>query len=228
MDGGHRTGGERILGVTPARGGSKGVPGKNIRPLCGKPLLAWTIESAKASTRLDRFIVSTEDDSIAQVARRWGADVLPRPPELATDEASTLSVLQHALTHIPADIVVLLQATSPIRDPGLIDRCIDRFREVGADSLATGYMCKASEYGQNALRRQDLSGFFYDDGNVYVIRAEMIRQGDRYGKRIERVVVDREHNVEIDDEFDFWLAEQVLLRRELAHRSPSSVGSARP
>jgi N-acylneuraminate cytidylyltransferase len=117
------------------------------------------------------------------------------------------------LTAVPADVLVLLQATSPIRNPDLIDRCIQRFLETRADSLATGFICKSVEYGKNELRRQDIPGFFYDDGNVYVMRAELVRQGDRYGRRIERMLIDREQNIEIDDEFDFWLAEQILKRR---------------
>ena len=202
-----------ILGVTPARGGSKGVPRKNIRPLCGKPLIAWTVEAAKASKLLDRYVVSTDDNEIANVARKNGAAVLERPDDLATDEASTLSVLQHVLQHIPAETVVLLQATSPVREPDLIDRCIQRFLETKADSLATGFICKYVEYGKNELRRQDIQGFFYDDGNVYVMKADLIRAGDRIGQRIERVVLDREQNVEIDEEFDLWLAEKILARR---------------
>ena len=202
-----------ILGVTPARGGSKGIPRKNIRPLCGKPLIAWTIEAARASRLLDRYVVSTEDDEIATVARQCGAEVLQRPPELATDETDTVPVLQHVLRQIPADTLVLLQATSPIRDPQLIDRCIQQFREVQADSLATGFICNYVEYGKNDLRRQDISGFFYDDGNVYVMDAALVMQGDRYGTRIERVLLDREQNIEIDDDFDLWMAEQVLMRR---------------
>ncbi len=202
-----------ILGITPARGESKGVPRKNIRPLCGKPLILWTIEAAKASRFLDRYVVSTEDDEIAEVARKNGAEVLERPKELATDEATTLSVLQHALQQIPADTVVLLHATSPIRDHHLIDHCIRKFQEAGADSLATGFICKYVEHGKNELRRQDIPGFFYDDGNVYIMKAHLVGQGDRYGKRIERVLLDREQNVEIDDEFDFWLTEQILKRR---------------
>lgn len=202
-----------ILGITPARGGSKGVPRKNIRPLCGKPLIAWTIEAAKASKLLDRYVVSTEDGEVAKIAMEAGAEVLERPHELATDEATTLGVLQHVLRHIPADTVVLLQATSPIRDPDLIDRCIRRFLDTRPDSLATGFICKYVEYGKNELRRQDIPGFFYDDGNVYVIRADLIRAGDRTGTRIECLLVDREQNIEIDDEFDFWLAEQVITRR---------------
>lgn len=202
-----------ILGITPARGGSKGLPRKNITLLCGKPLIAWTIESAKASKLLNRYVVSTEDAEIAKVARENGAEVVERPAVLATNQATTLSVLQHALAQIPAEILVLLQATSPIRDPDLIDRCIRRFLDTRPDSLATGFICKYVEYGQNELRRQDIPGFFYDDGNVYVMRAELVRQGDRYGRRIERMLLDREQNIEIDDEFDFWLAGRVLEKR---------------
>jgi len=205
-----------IVGATPARGGSKGIPRKNLVPLCGKPLLVWTIEAAKRSRLLDRYVVSTEDQEVAQVARRYGAEVLERPPELATDEASTLSVLQHLVSRVPADTVVLLQATSPIRDEGLIDRCITRFLETGADSLATGLICKWVEYGRNTRRRQDIPGFFYDDGNVYVINADLIRAGDQHGRRLERMVIDREQNLDVDEPFDLWLAEQVLLKRQAA------------
>ena len=168
-------GNHRIVGVTPARGGSKGLSRKNIRPLCDRPLIAWTIDAAKRSRLLDRYIVSTEDPEIEQAARHGGAEVLARPAELATDEATTLSVLQHVLEMIPAEILVLLQATSPIRDESLIDSCIHRFLETGADSLATGFNCKYTEYGKNLLRRQDIPGFFYDDGNVYVMKAALVR-----------------------------------------------------
>ena len=204
-----------ILGITPARGGSKGLPRRNIRPLCGKPLIGWTIEAARRATRLDRYVVSTDSAEIAEVARSFGAEVIDRPPELATDTATTLSAIQHVLASVPADIVVLLQATTPVRDPGFIDRCIERFLETKADSLATGWMCKAVEYGTAPeYRRQDIPGFFFDDGNVYVIKADLLRAGERYGRRRERMLVDREHSIDIDDEFDFWLAEQVLLKRQ--------------
>lgn len=202
-----------ILGVTPARGGSKGIPRKNMRGLCDRPLIAWTIDAALKARLLDDYLVSTEDEEIATVARSHGAKVLARPLELAQDDSTTLSVLQHVAANIDADTIVLLQATSPIRDEGLIDRCIQRFFEVGADSLATGFMCKYLEYGTNTKPRQDINGFFYDDGNVYVIRSNIIKSGDRYGQRQERVLIDREQNIEIDDEFDFWLAEQIMSKR---------------
>lgn len=202
-----------ILGVTPARGGSKGIPRKNIKELCEKPLIAWTIEAAKRSKLLDRYVVSTEDEEIAEVAREYGAEVVYRPPELARDDTPTLPVLQDVLKKIDADVIVVLQATSPIRDPGLIDYCIKRFLDTGADSLATGFICKYYEYGTCHQRRQDLKGFFYDDGNVYVIKADLVKVGDRFGKKMEKVVTTKNQNVEIDDEFDFWLTEQILKMR---------------
>ena len=203
-----------ILGVIPARGGSKGIPRKNTQPVCGRPLITWTIEAAKQSTLLERCLVSTEDLEIAGIAALNGLEVLDRPPHLAADTTPTIAVLQHILAVINADVIVILQPTSPIRSPGLIDRCIRQFRDAKADSLATGFICKYQEYAlSKKMRRQDRAGFFYDDGNVYVLRAEMVRSGEQFGKNIERVILDREQNIEVDDWFDLWLADKVLERR---------------
>ena len=213
-----------ILGVIPARGGSKGIPQKNVRQVCGKPLIAWTIEAAQQSVLLDRWVVSTEDPEIASTSRHYGAEILNRPPQLATDTTPTLHVLKHALNHVSADIVVLLQPTSPIRSSGLIDRCIRQFQDTQADSLATGFMCKYQEYAlDNNLRRQDRAGFFYDDGNVYVLRASMVSAGEQFGEKIERVLLDREQNIEVDDFFELWLAEKVLERRSAGNPSPTDA-----
>lgn len=178
--------------------------------IAGKPLIAWTIEAAMKSKLLDKYVVSTEDDEITNVAKSYGAQVLYRPKELATDKAATLSVLQHAIEEIPCEAIVLLQATSPIRREGLIDECIKEFIDRGYDSLATGFICKYIEYGKNELRRQDISGFFYDDGNIYIVKADFIKRGDRFGKKIGKKIISRWENVEIDDEFDFWVAERIL------------------
>ncbi len=202
-----------IVAVIPARGGSKGIPRKNIRDMAGKPLIAWSIEAAKKSRFIDQTVVSTEDEEIATIARSFGAEVVMRPAELATDEASTLAVLRHVINHVSCDTVVVLQPTSPVRRPGLVDDCICEFQAAGADSLATGWWCKYTEYASNVKRRQDIAGFFYDDGNVYVIKAELLKQGGRYGSKIVRKVVSREENLDIDDEFDFWMAEKVLRER---------------
>lgn len=202
-----------ILGIIPARGSSKGIPRKNLKMIAGKPLIVWSIEAAKKSKRMDHFVVSTEDKEVKEVAQECGAEVVDRPYRLATDEASTLSVLQQVLSIINADIVVILQPTSPVRDEGLIDMCIEKFQEAGADNLATGFICKLMEYGTYTQRRQELKGFFYDDGNVYVVKADLIRKEKMFGEKVERVETSREQNIEIDDEFDLWLAEQVLLKR---------------
>lgn len=202
-----------ILGVTPIREGSKELAGKNIKPLAGKPLLAWTIESAKNATLLNRYIVSTESCTIANVARNFGAEVLNRPRDLAEDQTPTWAVLQHVLGEIPADLVVLLQATSPIRNAGLIDSCVRQFLDSKVDSLATGWQCKYRPYGSPMLNRQEIEGFFYDDGNLYIFKKEHIMAGQPYGKNFKLVMLDKEQNIDIDDEFDFWLADQVMAKR---------------
>jgi CMP-N-acetylneuraminic acid synthetase len=202
-----------ILAITPARGGSKGIPKKNIKPIAGKPLIAWTFDAVKKSKLIDRYVVSTEDREIRTVCEHHSIEVLDRPPELARDETSTLAVLEHAVKHIACDIVVLLQATAPIRTSGLIDECIREFKAKEYDSLATGFYCTYVEYGKNEKRRQDIKGFFYDDGNIYIMRADLLRKGDRYGTNIGRKVISRWENIDIDDEVDFWIAEKVLQER---------------
>ena len=203
-----------ILGLIPARGGSKGVPNKNIKLINGKPLIVWTIEKALESELLDKVIVSTDSEDIKQIAVYAGAEVLNRPANLATDTASTLDVMIHTLMNYPADTVVLLQPTSPCRNTGLIDKCITEFQKGEYDSLATAFMCDYKEYATNSLPRKQIEGFFYDDGNVYVIKAENILKGDRYGKNIGHMFISRYENMEIDDAFDFWLLEQILIKQE--------------
>ena len=204
-----------ILGLIPARGGSKGVPGKNVKSIYGRPLIAWTIMRARESERIDRIIVSTDSDDIAKVAIDCGVEVLKRPEYLASDTASTQDVMVHSLQNYPADTLVLLQPTSPFRSKGLIDRCIDQFERGDYDSLATGFICDYKEYGTNTLPRQQIEGFFYDDGNVYVIKAKNILAGDRYGKNIGYYYTDRYENAEIDDLYDFWLLEEILRKKDL-------------
>lgn len=201
------------LGLIPARGGSKGIKNKNIKKICGKPLIAWTIENALEAKTLDRVVVTTDSAEISHISIKYGAEVLIRPNYLATDEADTLDVMVHALKEINADTLVLLQPTSPIRNEGLIDACVKEFLAGDYDSLATGFICHYIEYGKNDLRRQDIKGFFYDDGNIYVMKPDMVLKGDRYGNRICRKTISRFENMEIDDEFDFWVCEKILEDR---------------
>lgn len=202
------------LAVIPARGGSKGLPRKNIRPLHGQPLIAWSIEAARRARLVDRVVVSTEDREIAGVAERFGAEVLWRPLELASDEATTIAVLGHVAQAVPeAETFVVLQPTSPLRDDGMIDACIERFEEGGHDSLATGFPCKYQPYGaHNNMRRQDYEGFFYDDGSVYVLKRALVEAGRWTGDAVCRHVIARHMNYEIDDEVDFVVLEALIAR----------------
>ena len=209
-----------FLGVIPARGNSKGVPRKNLRPCFGKPLIAWSIESAQQAELLDDFIVSTEDPEIADIAKSYGARVLIRPADLAKDETTTLAVIQHVLEEIPSEAVVVLQPTSPIRDDDLIDRCISQFNETLADCLATGYYCKLSEYGSHDnLPRQKIDGFFYDDGNIYILKKELIQAGKWTGDRKEHFLLSGDQNYEIDSELDLYILEKLLEKRMISRIS---------
>lgn len=202
------------LAVIPARGGSKGLPGKNIRPILGQPLIAWSIQAALEATAVDRVVVSTDSAEIAAVARDLGAEVLPRPAGLATDEATTIAVLKHVAAEAPdADPFVVLQPTSPVRDRGLIDECVAAYEHGAYTNLATGYWCKYQEFGTHAnMRRQDYKGFFYDDGNVYILSRGLVEAGLWFGGSICRHVIARHQSYEIDDEVDFVVCEALLRR----------------
>ena len=215
-----------VFGVIPARGGSKGIPRKNLRPIAGKPLVAWTIEAAQQATRLTRWVVSTEDPEIAACAEGMGASVLWRPPELASDEASTLAVLEHALEQFPADIIVVLQPTSPIRGAGLIDACLERFLQTGAESLGTVRRDFNYEYGVDMPRRQEMMPRWLDTGCVYVIAATVVKRGRALGDRIATFETSAEEAVDVDEEFDLWLAEQILLHRPPAPWTAGRVAKA--
>lgn len=203
-----------FLGIIPARGGSKGIPRKNIRIIAGKPLIAWTIEHANASKLLTRFIVSTDSDEIAEVARKEGAECLMRPVHLAEDLTPTIDVLKHVVEQNACDAVVLLQPTSPIRKPGRIDECVQEYIDGKFDSLATGFICKYQEYGKaEPTPRQKIEGFFYDDGNIYIIDAGLVYERKISGTKLKRYFNSREENFEIDDMFDMWIVEQILIKR---------------
>jgi CMP-N-acetylneuraminic acid synthetase len=202
------------IAIIPARGGSKGLPGKNIKLLNNKPLIAWSIESALKSKKIDRVIVSTDSVDIKNVALKYGAEVIDRPAHLSTDEATTISVLEHIIEEIPlADSIVVLQPTSPLRDDSLIDNCIKEYESENYTNLATGYWCKFKEFGShNNVRRQDYKGFFYDDGNVYILSREIIKKGLWCGDKPARFVTDKHMNFEIDDEVDFVVVEALIKK----------------
>lgn len=227
----------RILGLVPARAGSKGVPGKNTRLLGGRALLAYTADAALAATRLDRVVLSTEDRDIARLGEDLGLDVpFLRPRSLAADDTPMLAVLQHALDELdapggdgPYDAICLLQPTSPVRAPGLVDRCIERFEATGADAVVTmvpvppehnphwvyvsgpgGRLVLATGDVEPVTRRQDLPPAWHRDGCVYVLATAGIRAGRPYGDRVEAVIQDPDLVVNIDD-LDDWARAEALL-----------------
>lgn len=225
----------RVMAAIPARGGSKGLPGKNLLPCAGKPLLAWSVEAGLAARLVDRVVVSSDSAEILATAATFGAKTLMRPAFLATDTAATDAVLAHALraeSERP-DLVVLLQPTVPVRAPGLVDACIRRLLEAGADSLLTAYPLHFVWWRENTdasraadgdprwrsqcprrPRRQDMEArelMFHEDGSVYVTRADLLeRTGRRLGGRIE--LFETERTVDVDAGEDLALADAMLKR----------------
>lgn len=227
-----------VLGLIPARGGSKGIPRKNIRVLGGKPVINWTIEAAKASLFLSRVVVSTDDLEIANCARLAGAEIpFMRPPELADDQVPTLPVLRHALSELArtgwfCEAVCLLQPTTPFREPGEIDRCLRMFQENEADSVITMAPIPTEHHPEWALvrnqdatlklfsgssepppSRQVLQPAYYRDGSVYVTRTDVIEsQGSLYGDRLLGLTIERERFVNLDVEDDWERAVQLVMK----------------
>ena len=204
-----------ILCIIPARGGSKGVPGKNFKTIAGKPLIGWTIESAKKSKLIDEIVVSSDSLEILRYSHSLGVNVDKRPSHLSTDDSLIIETLKYLLEKFPTTvIVVLLQPTSPIRNDNLIDRCIGKYLDKKTKVLVTGFDCYFKPYNTYYQRRQDIDTFFYNDGNVHILTADMIRNGRINSSDYCTVKTTREENIEIDDKFDFWLAEQILKKRK--------------
>lgn len=227
----------RILGIVPARGGSKGMPRKNIRLLGGKPLLAYTAESAKSSVFLTKIVLSTDDEEIAETGRKWGFEVpFMRPSQLALDSSPTLPVIQHVLDYYSNlgeefDAMCLLEVTSPFRMPGLIDRAIAKFIELDADALVTvlpipasynphwafevddkGYLQIATGEEKLIPRRQELPKAFHRDGSIYITKTSVVRQGSLYGSKLAFVENDPAFSINIDTIKDWEEAENWLLQ----------------
>jgi CMP-N-acetylneuraminic acid synthetase len=227
-----------VLGIIPARGGSKGIPRKNLVPLCGRPLIAYTCEAALGSRRLTRTIVSTDDADIARAAERCGvAAPFLRPVHLAADDTPMLDVLQDALATLARDeryapeAVVLLQPTSPFRGARHIDAAVDLLEETGADSvvsvvevphqfspasllLVEGDRVQSWAGSTGPLRRQDKPRLFARNGPAVVAtRCAVIEQGRLYGDDTRALVMRRDESIDIDDAFDLQVAELMLASR---------------
>ena len=227
---------KKILGIIPARGGSKGVPNKNIKLLGGKPLLQYTADAALNTTLLTKVILSTDSKAIAAIGRSLGLEVpFLRPIELATDTTSTLPVLQHAINYLQSlgeqyDAVCILQATSPFRPTGFIDKAIQKFISSDCDSLmsvlpvpheynphwifepdAKGNLQIATGEKEIIKRRQDLPKAFIRDGSIYITKTNIIMEKNSiYGATIGYIESKPENHCNIDTMNDWEIAERKI------------------
>ena len=183
-----------------------------MRLCAGKPLVQWTINATKQSKLLDSVVVTSDDDCILNIAKNNQVHANKRPKNFATDSSLILDTLKYIIQEFPGySHVVLLQPTSPIRNKNLIDECIKKYQKSDCDVLVTGFDCHYKPYESYVGRRQDLDTFFYNDGNVYILPVERIKQNLLNSPHYCRFYTSRQEAIEIDDEFDFWLAEQILL-----------------
>ncbi len=227
--------GKRCVAIICARGGSKGLPRKNILPLAGRPMIAWTVTAARDSTLLDRTVVSTDDPEIAEAARQAGAEVpFLRPAHLANDKANIVDAILHALDTLGENsgYVILLQATSPLRTAADIDACIHLCSAKGAPAAATVCEAAKSPYWMFHLnvdgsvqpvisapeiihQRQALPQTWVANGGVYVAECDWLRQNRTFW--VPDVTLGCpmpvERSVDIDSITDFWLAEVILRNR---------------
>ena len=219
-----------VTAFIPARGGSKGIPGKNIKTFAGKPLIVHSIEYALNCTQIDEVVVSTDDDKIAKIARKAGAKVVIRPPELSTESATTESAIHHFVNKFnkKPDILVLLQPTSPFRPKGSLENAITHFTENGFDSLLSitpthrffwrvkEDQTTFAEYDYlNRPRRQDMKLEdirYMENGSLYIFtRKHFDKTGNRLGGKIGYVEWPEDYSIEIDTPSDFDILEKLFL-----------------
>jgi N,N'-diacetyl-8-epilegionaminate cytidylyltransferase len=231
-----------VVGVICARGGSKGVPRKNIRMLAGKPLIAYAIDTARASKLIDRIIVSTDDEEIARIARKCGAEVpFMRPVELARDDSPEWSAWQHAIRTFnkqpdqrKMDVIVSIPATSPLRRVEDVDACIRELITSSADIVVTVTpanrnpyynMVEVDEDGfarlaiqkENMITSRQTAPKVYDMTTVaYAANTAFVLSGkSQFDGKVRTVVIPRERALDIDTEYDFELAEHLIHKRAL-------------
>jgi len=230
----------KILAIIPARGGSKGVPKKNIKLLGGKPLIAYTSEIALQSQYLSTVILSSEDETIIDIAKKLGIQVpFVRPFEFSLDNTPSIDVVVHALKwyanqNIFFDAICLLQPTSPFRTVNFLDNAIKKFIESGSDSLVSvqkvphefnphwtfevnqnNHLRIATGENEIIKRRQDLPTTFFRDGSIYITKTEVIlNQNSLYGNSIGFIEADSEWYVNIDTISDWEKAEKIILQKK--------------
>ncbi|MEG0308656.1 MAG: acylneuraminate cytidylyltransferase family protein [Clostridium sp.] len=228
---------KEILAIIPARGGSKGVPRKNIRDLEGKPLIGYTIEAAKKCSGVSRVIVSTEDNEIAEVSKQFGAEIpYLRPSELSGDNSPTIDCILHTISYLKEnegyipDYILLLQCTSPLRNSVHIQEAIDKLINSEYDSLVSVCESEVNPYwsnvfegeklkyfieeGKNITRRQDLPDVYRLNGAIYLIKLDVLKTEKTFEpEELTGYVMDAYSSVDIDTEMDFKIAEVIMKER---------------
>jgi CMP-N,N'-diacetyllegionaminic acid synthase len=220
-----------LLALIPARGGSKGLPGKNLRLLSGRPLILHTIETALSSSALTRVIVSTDDTDIAEVAQKYGADVpFMRPADLATDDSLAIDTYKYTVDKLirdeGGDIVdfMVLLPTSPLREASDISNAVKLFRDKKADSVISvikedkpiSWFKKLDTEGRilendiTLKNRQDEDDYYCPNGSIYIFKKELIDEGKYYSDKTYAYVMPKSRSVDIDTKFDFDYAEFFL------------------
>lgn len=223
-----------VLGIIPARGGSKGIPRKNIRLLAGKPLLAHTVELALQANVINRVIVSTDDSEIAAVSKEYGSEVVQRPAKISGDKASSESALLHVLNYLKKnegyepDVVVFLQCTSPLTLPEDINGTVKLLVDEDADSVLAvtkfhHFLWMHNEQGEAVginhdksirLRRQDIKPQYLETGSIYAMRTKgFLKANFRFFGKTLMYEISHERVLEIDDLIDFQIAEAMLYQR---------------
>lgn len=220
-----------VIAIIPARGGSKGIPRKNLSLLVGKPLISYAITAALKSKYISQVMVSTDDEEIAQVSKSYGAEVIIRPPEISGDEASSESALLHVLNTLQSwgellpDIIVFLQCTSPLTQPEDIDAAIDKLLRSNADTCFSAtpshsFLWRvnpeslAEEINHNPRfrpRRQEMQTQYRENGAIYVMRTEGFMKARHrfFGKTVISVMTP-ERSWDIDEPMDLTIAESFL------------------
>ena len=228
--------GKSVLAIIPARGGSKGLPGKNIRPMCGKPLIGWSIDKAKKCRYLDTILVTTDHQKIADIAQDFGAHVpFLRPAEFATDQSSTYDVIRHSLAYMKDaeckefDYIVLLEPTSPLREDDDISQMLELIvsRQDEFDSIISigevtehpsimkrlvgdGIEPYYSSLAQTT-RRQDNPAAYFPFGVAYIAKtSSLLKENTFYTRRSMYFLIKRYQNYEIDDIYQFLCTESVM------------------
>lgn len=228
----------QVLAIIPARGGSKSIPRKNVIPIAGKPLIAWTIESALRSQQLERVIVSTDDMEIARIAREWGAEVpFMRPTTLAQDDTPGIAPILHAIEWLAQyqayqpDYVMCLQPTSPLRTTEDIEAAIQLILQRQTDSVVSvtsvehhpywtkkitgnGYLTNFLDLDRLYTRRQDLPEVYALNGAIYLARrAILLKQQIWYTDTTSAYVMPQERSLDVDTRWDLYLTELILKDR---------------